>query len=226
VIRVLTWNLRHLRDDRAAVVRVVRAAAPDVMCIQEGPRSPLLSGWSLRRLARDVGLRVVAGGWPAAGNAVLHGDRIRVADAVAIRFPRTALSVSRRGSVMVTVRRDGAEPVRLACVHLGLLSGERLAHAAALVTRLRASGLPVVVAGDLNESPGGPSWQALGAVVNDPAPGAPVTFSAESPRRRIDAILTSAGVETLEYARWQPDPGDARRASDHLPVLSIVRPKG
>jgi hypothetical protein len=120
---------------------------------------------------------------------------------------------------------EGGRPIRFACVHLGLDAEERLAHATALVTRLRAAGFPVVVAGDLNEATGGPSWRVLAAMVTDPAPGARVTFSVTNPRRRIDAVLTGPGIETLEYAQWQPDLDDARRASDHFPVLSVIRPQ-
>ena len=35
----MSWNLRDLQDDRAAVARVIRAVDPDVLCLQEVPRS-------------------------------------------------------------------------------------------------------------------------------------------------------------------------------------------
>ena len=37
-VRIMSYNIRSLRDDRAAVVRVIRDVDPDVVCIQEAPR--------------------------------------------------------------------------------------------------------------------------------------------------------------------------------------------
>ena len=37
-LRVATYNIRALRDDGEAVVRVVRSLEADVVCIQEAPR--------------------------------------------------------------------------------------------------------------------------------------------------------------------------------------------
>jgi endonuclease/exonuclease/phosphatase family metal-dependent hydrolase len=28
----------------------------------------------------------------------------------------------------------------------------------------------------------------------------------------------------IEYGQWQPDPRDVAQASDHLPVLAVIRP--
>ncbi|MGW5694584.1 endonuclease/exonuclease/phosphatase family protein, partial [Streptomyces asiaticus] len=38
VVRVLSYNIRSMRDDREALARVIRACAPDVVCVQEAPR--------------------------------------------------------------------------------------------------------------------------------------------------------------------------------------------
>jgi endonuclease/exonuclease/phosphatase family metal-dependent hydrolase len=215
-MRVLSWNVRHLRDDRAAVVRVLRAAAADVVCIQEGPRLPLHSSLSLRLLAREAGLQVAGGAWSAAGNAILHAPRMPVDACLTHRFGLNRRFGQRRGTVTATLGG-----VRFVSIHLGLEADERLVHVAWLLEHLDPGG-PVVIAGDLNEPTGGPSWQALAALVRDPAPEAPPTFSVKNPRHRIDAILTSPGVTTLEYAAWQPDPADAARATDHFPVLSVL----
>ncbi|WP_034226648.1 endonuclease/exonuclease/phosphatase family protein, partial [Actinotalea ferrariae] len=61
-LRVATWNVRQLKDDRSAVVDVLRSLDADVVALQEPPRGP--RGRSrLRGLAHDAGLAVaVAGG--------------------------------------------------------------------------------------------------------------------------------------------------------------------
>jgi endonuclease/exonuclease/phosphatase family metal-dependent hydrolase len=225
-IRVLSWNIWQMYGDPLAVHRVLRAAEPDLVCLQEAPELPLLPGSSRRlaALARACGLQVVAGGRSAAGNAMLRSSRIRVHSAEAVRLPPSNKWSQRRGFVVATVGLDSGPLFRVAAVHLSLDPVERLAHVAQLLARLSVDELPVVVAGDLNEPTGGPSWQALATVATDPAPHAPVTFSAVRPRRRIDAVLTAPEIETLEYGQWRPDPRDTAVASDHLPVLSVIRP--
>jgi endonuclease/exonuclease/phosphatase family metal-dependent hydrolase len=221
-LRVLSWNIRHLLGDPLAVHRVLRAAAPDLVCLQEAPRLP----WSKRQLnalADATGLVYVAGGRSGAGTAMLRSIRTQLYDPRAFTFPLAHWRAQRRGVVLATAGLPGVLPVRVASVHLGLDAAERLRHVAEVIHRLSTAGLPMVVAGDLNEPPQGPAWQAFGAVVTDPAPGAEPTFSAIRPRRRIDAVLTSPGIETLEYGQWRPDRRDTELASDHLPVLSLIR---
>ncbi len=227
-LRLLSWNVRHLFGDPLAVRRVLRAASPDVVCLQESPRVPW-AAWSLASLARSTGLIHVAGGWSGGGTAILSSPRVVVRDPEAFRFPLTRRNSQRRGATLVSVGRPGASAgpfLRVAGIHLGTEAEERLDHTRQLLERLSVrSGPvtgPVAVAGDLNEPPGGPAWQAFSAVVTDPAPGAPVTFPAARPRRRIDAVLTGAGVSTLEYGQWAPDRRDAELASDHLPVLALL----
>ena len=248
-LRVLSWNVWKMFGDPLAVHRVLRAAEPDLVCLQEAPVLPG-SSRRLAALARAAGLRVVVGGRSAAGNAMLCSPRMEIDQAEAIRFQPLNRWIQRRGAVLATVGLGGGPRFQVAGVHLGLDATERRMHVADLIARLtpggpavaggsalagdRAvvpSGLPVVptglavVAGDLNELAGGPSWQALSPLVSDPAPQGPPTFSVARPRRRIDVILTGAGIETLEYGQWQPDLRDARLASDHLPVLSVIRPR-
>jgi endonuclease/exonuclease/phosphatase family metal-dependent hydrolase len=221
-LRLLTWNLRHLLGDPLAVHRVLRAATPDLVCLQEAPRLP----WSRRQLnalAEETGLVYVAGGRSGAGTAMLRSVRAQLYDPRAFTFPRTHWRAQRRGAVLATVGLPGVLPIRVASVHLGLDPAERLEHAAEVIERLSSTGLPMVVAGDLNEPPHGPVWQAFAKIVTDPAPEAGPTFSALRPRRRIDAVLTSPGIETVEYGQWRPDRRDAELASDHLPVLSLIR---
>jgi endonuclease/exonuclease/phosphatase family metal-dependent hydrolase len=247
-LRLLSWNVWKLLGDPLAVHRVIRAAEPDLVCLQEGP-ARWWSGPQLAALARSTGLRVLAGGRSGAGNVLLGSPRLAVTAATAVRFRPADRWIQRRGAALATVALPGEPPIRVAGVHLSLNPAERLAHLADLIARLQASGLPMVVAGDLNEPPGGPSWQALAAIVTDPTDpadpsgahprhGAHIvqknpagatlfpapTYPARNPRRRIDAVLTSPGIEVLDYGRWTPSPRDAALASDHIPVLAQLHP--
>jgi endonuclease/exonuclease/phosphatase family metal-dependent hydrolase len=225
-IRVMSWNIRHLQGDPLAVHRVVRAADPDVLCLQEGPRLPG-SPRQFSRLARACGMHHQAGGRSAGSNAIFVSGRMVAVDLAAFTFPLASWRDNRRGAVLATVRPViGGPSLRIASVHLPLDQAQRLAQVRSLSRQLGDFGLAPVLAGDLNEAPGGESWEALEPLVADPAPGAPVTFSTAAPRRRIDAILTGRDIEVLEYGRWQPSERDARLASDHHPVVAELRVLG
>lgn len=227
VLRVVSYNVRDLLDDRDAVAHVVRSCRPDVLCLQEAPRRPL-TGHRLRRLARETALRWVGGGRSSGGTAVLVHRRLDVADAAAHRLPVAGWLTRRRGVAGVTVRTSHGARLTVVSVHLSLRAEERLAHVEAVLERWPPDAGPLVVAGDLNEHPGGPSWTALGARLHDGAGDAgEATYPARSPRSRIDAVFTSAGVAVLDVhvagAREHLRADVLAVASDHLPVVADLR---
>lgn len=223
VLRVLSWNIRDLLGDPLAVHRVLRQARPDVVCLQEAPRL-LLTRNQLANLARRSGVLYVTGGRASAGTALLASLRADVRGACAVRLPVQGRLTRPRGWAYAQVALPATAPVVVGSIHLGLSVEERATHVSRITACLHDAGLPALVAGDLNERPGGPSWQSLSAVVADPAPDAAATFPAKRPRSRIDAVLVSPRLEVLEYG-FPPDVDrdDVRRASDHVPVLARVR---
>ncbi|WP_129839365.1 endonuclease/exonuclease/phosphatase family protein [Streptomyces sp. RFCAC02] len=228
-LRLLSYNVRSLRDDRAALVRVIRACAPDIVCLQEAPR---FAGrrFHAARLARATGLAVVSAGRAARGTAVLARPALAVGTAATAGLPHTP-GLHRRGLALAVL--CPAPGVRLGVVscHLGLRAAERRAHAPLVLAHLAALGAPAaVLAGDLNERPGGPAHRLLTAGslrdARDAAPeGGGHTFPARAPDRRIDMVLTTAAVRVLGCGvpATGPDPADLRRATDHLPVLARLR---
>jgi endonuclease/exonuclease/phosphatase family metal-dependent hydrolase len=228
-VRLLTWNVRDLLGDPLAVQRVIASAAADVVCLQEAPRW-CFSRWRLAALARGSGLLYITGGRAAAGCALLAAMRVEVLDSWARRLPVEGWFTRPRGWVLARVRLTGGETLLVACVHLGLTEQERARHVALILDGLaaeRRTGERVVLAGDLNETPGSPSWTALGQLVLDQAPQAGPTFPARAPSRRIDAVLAGPPsspprVDLVPNGVWLPSPGDVVLASDHLPVLAEV----
>ncbi len=218
-LRLMTWNVRSLRDDRAAIVRVLRASAPDVLFVQEAPRF-LRAQSKLAALAREAGLVVAAGGRPAAGVALLTTLRVDVDAPASHRLTKTR-GLHQRG--LATARLTlGELSFMAASLHLGLDADERQRHTSEIATIL--GGAPAVVAGDFNEGSAGRAWQALAAGRQDvgAAQNLP-TFSAADPRRRIDTILVPAS--------WQVTPvspleilheSDLVAATDHRPVIADV----
>ena len=209
-LRVVSWNVRSLRDDSRGVAAAVAELAPDVALLQEAPRL-LGSGLLNRRLARRSGLARAVGGAAAAGNLLLVSRRVRVVEAYAVRLPRRP-RLHRRGVVLGVVELADA---RLGVVgtHLDLEPAARLDSA----RRVRAAipgTHPVVVGADVNEEPGGAAWAALSEGLVDAARECGPTFPLREPRRRIDALLVDPRLEVAEVRVPRPGP-----VTDHLPLV-------
>jgi endonuclease/exonuclease/phosphatase family metal-dependent hydrolase len=82
--------------------------------------------------------------------------------------------------------------------------------------------VPTVVAADVNDRPGSPTWSALAERRQDAfavaGSGPAGTFPAARPSRTIDGIFVGAGL-TVRSARVVDHP-DVARASDHRPLLA------
>ena len=210
-LRVVSWNVRSLRDDSAGVAAALRALTPDVALLQEAPRLAF-SGLANWRLARRAGLRRIVGGAPAAGNLLLVSPRVQVVDAHAVRLPKRP-RLHRRGAVLAVLEVDGRRFGVLG-THLDLDPAARLDTAQRLRAALPAVP-PLLVGADLNDETGSPAWQALSAGLVDLGQDLGPTFPQRSPRRRIDALLADPAftVERVE----RPDPGPV---TDHLPLVA------
>lgn len=233
-LRVVSYNVRDLLQDRDAVAHVVRSCRADLVCLQEAPRHRL-TAHRLRRLVRESGLRWAAGGRASGGTALLVHRRLDLLEAQASALPVAGPLTRRRGYALARVADPGGGRLTVVSVHLPLRASERAAHAAQVLDRLRPSpSRPVVggfvVAGDLNEPPQGPVWAQLDELVHDAAllvqpgdsPTAP-TYPAGAPRQRIDAVLVSQGIRVLSVrvaGRLDGlDAGVLAAASDHLPLV-------
>jgi len=214
VLRVATYNVHGLRDDRAALAEVVRDLDPDVLIVQEAPRR---LRWRSRcaHLAHDLGMVYVTGGAPSLGNVILTSLRIRAGEDWALRYPLTP-GRHLRGAAFARCTVGGA-PCVVVGSHLSIDATERPAQAQRLAKALADLDAPVILGADLNEEPGGPAWQALTAGLTDAAGGtATATFPVAG--WQLDAILVDPRVTVTGY-RVVDSPA-ARRASDHLPVVA------
>ncbi|MGW7265497.1 endonuclease/exonuclease/phosphatase family protein [Streptomyces sp. NPDC054842] len=229
VVRVLSYNIRSMRDDTDALARVIGACAPDLVLVQEAPR---FFRWrkKLARLAAASGQVVLTGGATASGPAVLCSLRATVERTEDVLLPLTP-GLHRRGFATAVVRFGGARLGVLSC-HLSLQKDERYRQAGMLLDRVAGLGTPYAVAGgDLNERPGGRAFTRVGEELRDcwaTAPwGAEHTSTPADPHQRIDALFATPGVEILGCGVPLGHPGvtqtDLRAATDHLPVLAALR---
>ncbi|MFB7585747.1 endonuclease/exonuclease/phosphatase family protein [Streptomyces sp. NPDC056169] len=226
VLRVLSYNVRSMRDDEDALARVIRACAPDLVFVQEAPR---FFRWRKHaaRLAAKSELVMLSGGATAAGPMLLCSLRATVERTEDVLLPLTP-GLHRRGLATAVVRFAGARVGLISC-HLSLRKDERYAQAGLVLDRVAALGTPhALVAGDLNERPDGPAFTRLATELRDGWTvrpwGGEHTSTPADPHQRIDAILATPGVEFLGCGvPPHLDPTDLRTATDHLPVLAAVR---
>ncbi|WP_432025577.1 endonuclease/exonuclease/phosphatase family protein [Streptomyces sp. 1222.5] len=229
VIRVLSYNIRSMRDDTDALARVITACAPDLVLVQEAPR---FLRWrkKLARLAAASGQVILTGGATAAGPAILCGLRATVERTEDVLLPLTP-GLHRRGFATAVVRFGGARLGVISC-HLSLQRDERLEQGGMLLDRLAGLGVEHAVAGgDLNERPDGRTFRHLAAGLQDCRATAPwggeFTSTPAHPHQRIDAVFATKGVEVLGCGVPLDQPGvtrvDLTAATDHLPVLAALR---
>lgn len=221
-LRVVSYNVHGLRDDRAALREVVRGLAPDVLLVQEAPRR---LSWRRRcaALARDLGLVVAEGGSPGLGNLILTDLRVSVSRTWCVRFPLTP-GRHLRGAAIARCEVAGV-PFLVAGTHLATDPVERPTQAGLLREALVGVDEPVVIGGDLNDQPGSETWKTVadGLTVAGGADPAP-TYPCADPRRRIDGVFVDPRVQVRRYE--VADTPAARRASDHFPVVADLRLPG
>jgi endonuclease/exonuclease/phosphatase family metal-dependent hydrolase len=221
-LRLLTYNVRSLRDDAAAVAAVIEACAPDVVAVQEAPR---FLRWRSKRAALARRSRLVVGTADRPGGLmIMTSMATRVVSTSFALLPKTP-RLHQRAVCSAVVELGGARWT-VASIHLSLDPEERERHLAPLWAALGGDAAPLVVAGDVNEGPNRPVWRALAERLQDAYAVAPVgegdTYSTTNRRKRIDGIFADRRVEVVECRVVSDVPG-VTAASDHYPVLAVLR---
>lgn len=218
LVRVLVYNVRGFQDGRARVAAVVDRSHPDVVLLNESD-----GRLGLRRFAKAVGMRAVGDPWSPfrrrVKNAVLVRPPWRVVEHRLHRF-QGSTRMHPRGALLALIERDGHRLWGVS-VHLGLHPLERLRHAGELAGVLRDLDGPVMIGGDLNETPERRAASFLADRYADAwllgggADGA--TFPAQEPVARIDYLFVTRDVR-VEGAIVPQSP-EVRVASDHRPLV-------
>ncbi len=235
-LRVLTYNIKSLTLDWSAARRVVTDATPDVVLIQEAPRW-LTGPRRMRRFARECGLHVVVGGWRGRGTAILLRPallpRLAAAQAVAVesRFARFHRGwPTARGYVLVRIAPPGNTPssagprtpdvLTLVSAHFSADAAARARHRRVYRDLVLLEAPALVLGGDLNENPRGPSISALIPPLRHADPEQGPTSPVREPRTRLDAFLVGDAV-AVGSAEVLQGP-DVLTGSDHRPVVITV----
>jgi endonuclease/exonuclease/phosphatase family metal-dependent hydrolase len=216
-LRVMTYNVHNLMDDRAALTSLIRDVEPDVLLIQESPRR---FRWRHKcaALADDVGMVIGVGGMPSLGNLILVSLRLKVRHSWCVRFPLTP-GRHMRGAAFATCSVRGAQ-FTVSGSHLSTDPLERPSQAELWKRQLSEIDGIVIAGGDLNEGPGGGAWRTIAdGFVTDGA--GILTFPARLPQHQLDAVFADPRVTIEKYTIIDTD--RARLASDHLPVIADLR---
>lgn len=221
-LRVLTYNIWQGGRGGARLDDAVRLAAPDVLLVNETPKTPLLWRRRCRRLVEGWGLRYVTGGRDAGSNLIAVGRGVEVRTSGSEVLPQP-LFQPRRGIAHAQLRVHGRLLGVVAC-HLSLVAERRVVEVDRVVEVAEGLRGTVLVGGDLNEGPRGPSWQRLrrAGFVDHGTRDWP-TFPADTPTKRIDGLLLRSGAaRVVHHGDPGLDPGLLAVASDHLPVAMVL----
>jgi endonuclease/exonuclease/phosphatase family metal-dependent hydrolase len=225
LLRVATWNIhdalgRDGKRDVARVARVIASLGAPVVGLQEVSCAPD-GACDVAALASATGF-----GWraiPTRGAADLkHGNALLTSLPVTSvqshdlsiegREPRAAL----QADVVWQNRR-----LRVVVTHLGLRAGERRLQVAQLLDAVRDEGADVtVLLGDINE------WFMWGRPLRwlhgrFGVHAAPRTFPSRLPLLALDRVWAHPRNTMSSIGAFSS--GEARMASDHLPVVATLR---
>ncbi|MEM5446331.1 endonuclease/exonuclease/phosphatase family protein [Paraburkholderia guartelaensis] len=225
-LTLVTWNIHGAVGTDGAraperIARVLIEIDADIVALQEVPLggAAAASADVLAGLARATNRRAVAG-------PTLDTPQRRFGNAVLARWPVTearTLDLSfggrePRGALDVDLLCNG-EALRVVATHLGLRPRERRAQIAQLLTAFDRPGLPVILAGDINE------WLLWGRALrmlagHFRAAPAPATFPSRWPMLALDRVWMHPASRLASVQAWSH--GEAPVASDHLPVVAHI----
>jgi endonuclease/exonuclease/phosphatase family metal-dependent hydrolase len=219
----MTYNVRSMRDDKAALGRVISSAEPDVVLVQEAPR--FLRWRSLcAELARRSGMVVLTGGGRAQGaNMILSTLGVDAEHTADVLFSKDR-GLHQRGASIAILRYRG-ERLGMVGTHLDGVDAPRLRHIDELHAAVEAhipADVPTVIGGDVNAEPGSASWDRLTADRVDAfqvaGAGNGFTNRSATPHRIIDGIFVDPRITVRRS--WVVEHADVVAASDHLPVVA------
>lgn len=252
-VTLVSWNLKgHAAPDVLAVADELRRLAPDLVVLQE------VQWHQARRIARALDARSHRWGfkhwplrtWPE-GAAVLGVSRqVRVRTRPLSNGWRR-WSWRRRIAQVASVDGGppGEPPFTVVNVHLSPHGQAelRVAETATVLVLATSSPGPVVIAGDLNERPGGALHRRLATAgfrdtsgvdhetgppdaspARDPVPTNWRGWqrgTTRPPTQQLDYVYVSAGVAAVELRVPRAGDGAVERyahLSDHLPVTAVI----
>ena len=238
-VRVMSYNIHHANPpsrpdyiDIAAIAKVIKQQQPDIVALQEIDVNTERSGKALdeaKELARLTGMQ----SYFSKGIDYQGGE---YGIAVLSRFPMEgmkriplptdeATKGEPRTLGTVVIKLPKGHKILFACTHLDAqrAATNRLLQIRKITEVLQSEQLPVVIAGDFNALPGSDVINILDEnFTRTCLTGCGFTIPVENPNKTIDFIAykPSANFTVVEHKVI-----NEKYASDHLPVLAILKIK-
>lgn len=230
-IRCVTYNIYHGEDmngesNLAAIAGIIDSVSADLVALQEVDKNVNRS----HNIDIAAGLGRLTGMHSFFGKAMDY-DGGEYGEAILSRFPildsaNYALPHSPghepRAAIAVVVGLPNGERIRFMGTHLDHLnnSPDRAKQAVRINEIVEHDSLPVILAGDLNDTPESESIKILKSRWTDTAKNnTQATYPSVNPERRIDYIMV------LPENRWRVVESRVlaeKTASDHRPVLTVL----
>jgi endonuclease/exonuclease/phosphatase family metal-dependent hydrolase len=224
LLRVATWNIHRGRGllgpfRPGRIAEVIAEMVPDLLALQEAQHYFRRGDGMLDAevLARDCGLRLLR---VVSGEQGFRSNLLLARAHVLLRQGPIGLKLGGwepRGAILAELEA-GRGPFRVLAAHLSLGSGRRAIQAGALLAAARAAPeVPTLLLADINDPwPNGAALQLLAEGFGT-SPSCP-TYPAPRPLLALDRILSHPPGRV---SAWRVhDTPQARRASDHLPLLA------
>lgn len=224
-MRIASYNIRKAvgldwRRDPLRIIRVIGELDADVVALQEadkrlGSRPAVLPE---EQLYAHTGLRILnvingpSSGWH--GNALLVRDGWVVKDTERFSLP----GIEPRGAICAKLQGPSFA-VTVIGTHLGLRRGCRQLQLAHLLDAVRGSTQSTILAGDMNEWSTRIGFDLIDDHFQMITPGR--SFHTSRPVASLDRFAIGGDFVCARSGVFNQ--GDAKRASDHLPVWMDVQ---
>jgi endonuclease/exonuclease/phosphatase family metal-dependent hydrolase len=223
--RFMTYNIHQGFDaghipSLDVLVETIERESPDVICLQEVVRSWMIDEQhdSLSYLAERLGMQYV---WlpnigDLYGNAVL--SKFAMTDVRRVAYAREP-SIRHQPRGVLFVRTAN---VTIGCTHLDEIGDASIVRQEQVRTIVREmeSTSPLIIAGDLNAEPGDIEIQLLDQWgLEDLGAEAGDTTTGNDPQKRIDYVWGRGVIGAQAHTVSGPNLEDAKRASDHRPLI-------
>ena len=236
-LRILSYNIHHANPpgqpgliDVAAVARVIRAAEPDLVALQEVDINTGRSGGidQAKRLAELSGMQDYFFAKAIDHDGGEYGVAILTKSPMLDRqkFPLPddpSLPAEPRVLATATVKTPEGHDFVFATTHLDHKNeANRLIQLKEIKRIAALNPLPMILVGDFNAQPGSPTIQSLDSLFQRTCNPCGPTFPQINPDRAIDFIsFRPADRFTVVSHQIIQEP----YASDHLPILSALELK-
>lgn len=234
-LRVMSYNIHHCNPPSAAgkidvdaIVKTIREAAPDLVALQEVDVNTQRSGSinQARMIAEALEMNYYFGkaiDYDGGEYGVAILSKYPISEEVTYALPTQEGSGGEpRVLATVRVKLPKRKFIRFASTHLDAQSEDanRLLQVKRIAEIALQEDYPMIIAGDFNAVPGSEVINILDTFLQRSCDDCAPTIPVKNPEKAIDFVAFRPGLD-FEIISREVIP--ETYASDHLPVLSVLR---